>query len=79
MYVCVLYACSAHGGHKRALDSPGTGVTGSCQPQNGYRELNLGPLQEQPSPPKHREVSPAPQDLLLYDSPDVDEMLLESL
>lgn len=51
MYVCASYVCLEPG--KRVLvaeegtGSPGTGVTGRCEPPSVYWESNPGSLQEQ--------------------------------
>jgi hypothetical protein len=31
-----------------ALRTPGTDITDSCEPLDRFKELNLGPLEEQP-------------------------------
>lgn len=45
-YVCVPHACSAHAVHKRALDSPGTGVTDAWV-VSARNPTQVGPLKEQ--------------------------------
>lgn len=42
----VLLACSGHGGQRRLLDSPVTGVKNGCEPPCGGWESNLGPVNE---------------------------------
>jgi hypothetical protein len=44
-YMCV---CIPHMCQERDIESPGTGVTGSCELPCVCWELNLGPLEHQP-------------------------------
>lgn len=50
-YLCAAPACNTQGGQKRALNSPGTGVTEGCKVPHGCCELNPGLLQDQLSSP----------------------------
>lgn len=43
-----MFVYHAHGSKKKALDSPGTGVTDSWESLSGGWKLNLGPVEEQP-------------------------------
>lgn len=45
MIICVPGACHSH---KKAPNSPGTGVVDDSEPPRGYWELISDPLQEQP-------------------------------
>lgn len=48
MLTCALHVCSALGNQKRNVGSSETTGRDDCQPQCGYWELNLGPLELQP-------------------------------
>lgn len=46
-YVCVPYACLGLPRSEAGNRSPGTGVTGGCEPPHRCGESNPGPLEEQ--------------------------------
>lgn len=47
LFVCAPHVCLCPWQPEESMRSPGTGVTGGCEPSFGCFELNPGPLEEQ--------------------------------